>query len=228
MRLGSVFFGLICLLLGNRVVAQDIDPLVRADTVIISGDTLIMLGDSLIFTPKIKEIYWDKGGNFNLSIQQVGLSNWSAGGASTFAFNTALAFMMEFVNELYKLDIKNLEEDELCVLKESLEFLVIMMTPFAPHLSSELWNIMGKTKLVVEESWPLLDTKSLLEETKLIVVQVNGKLRAKINIPTGLSEDKVKECAFSDLAVKKYTDGKNIKKVIYVEGKLLSIAVSDN
>ncbi|HSI75527.1 MAG TPA: DUF3078 domain-containing protein [Lunatimonas sp.] len=90
MRIGSVFLGLICLLLGSRVAAQDISPIVRADTVIISGDTLIMLGDSLIFTPKIKEIYWDKGGNFNLSIQQVGLSNWSAGGASTFAFNTAL------------------------------------------------------------------------------------------------------------------------------------------
>lgn len=96
MRIGSVFLGLICLLLGSRVVAQDISPLVRADTVIISGDTLIMLGDSLIFTPKIKEVFWDKGGNFNLSVQQVGLSNWSAGGASTFAFNTGLTMYANY------------------------------------------------------------------------------------------------------------------------------------
>lgn len=87
---------MICLLLASTVAAQKMDPLVRADTVIISGDTLIMLGDSLIFTPKVKEIYWDKGGNFNLSVQQVGLSNWSAGGASSFAFNTGLSLFANY------------------------------------------------------------------------------------------------------------------------------------
>lgn|GEM_PF-129683 len=96
MQVRSLFLGLVCLVLSSKVAAQDVGAIIRADTVIISGDTLIMLGDSLIFTPKIKEIYWQNGGNFNLSIQQVGLSNWSAGGASTFAFNTGLSLFANY------------------------------------------------------------------------------------------------------------------------------------
>lgn len=81
---------------GSTVMAQDTDALSRADTVIISGDTLIMLGDSLIFAPVVKEIYWKKGGNFNLSIQQVSLSNWAAGGASSTAINTGLQLFADY------------------------------------------------------------------------------------------------------------------------------------
>lgn len=95
MRIGRFFLVLFSLLYASKAVAQDVGT-IRADTVIISGDTLVMLGDSLIFTPKIKEIYWQKGGNFNLSVQQVGLSNWSAGGASSFAFNTGLALFANY------------------------------------------------------------------------------------------------------------------------------------
>ncbi|WP_194776134.1 DUF3078 domain-containing protein [Pararhodonellum marinum] len=82
---------LICMLgLSIHGWAQDQDQFILADTVLIDGDTLIMLGDSLIFKPEVKEIFWDKGGNYNLSIQQVSLSNWNAGGAGSFALNTGL------------------------------------------------------------------------------------------------------------------------------------------
>ncbi len=77
-------------------MAQDIDPLSRADTVIIGGDTLVMLGDSLIFTTEEIPIYWEKGGNFNLSLQQVSLRNWAAGGASSFALNTGLQLFANY------------------------------------------------------------------------------------------------------------------------------------
>ncbi|WP_228693687.1 DUF3078 domain-containing protein [Lunatimonas sp.] len=80
----------------GQLQGQDVGNLSRADTVIISGDTLIMLGDSLIFAPVVKEIYWKKGGNFNLSIQQVALSNWSAGGASSSALNTGLLLFANY------------------------------------------------------------------------------------------------------------------------------------
>jgi len=95
MRILCFFVGLFCVTFSSGVLGQTVDG-IRADTVIISGDTLIMLGDSLIFTPKAKEIYWQQGGNFNLSVQQVGLSNWSAGGASSFAFNTGLSLFANY------------------------------------------------------------------------------------------------------------------------------------
>lgn len=72
------------------LAAQDKDKTIMADTVIIGSDTLIMLGDSLIFTPEVEKIYWKRGGNFNLSVQQVSVSNWAAGGASSFALNTGI------------------------------------------------------------------------------------------------------------------------------------------
>lgn len=90
----GIFFMLCCL--GYSARAQNAGALSRADTVIISGDTLVMLGDSLIFAPVVREIYWKKGGNFNLSIQQVSLSNWSAGGASSSALNTGLLLFANY------------------------------------------------------------------------------------------------------------------------------------
>ena len=85
-----LFCWILLLLLGTEIMAQDNGRINMADTVIIGADTLIMLGDSLIFTPEVEPIYWKKGGNFNLSIQQVSLSNWAAGGASSFALNTGV------------------------------------------------------------------------------------------------------------------------------------------
>jgi leucyl-tRNA synthetase len=86
----------------------------------------------------------------------------------------------------------------------------------------------GHKTMVIQSSWPKVDSSALVEDTKLIVVQVNGKLRGKMEIAAGTPEDKVKELALNEAGVKKYIEGKNIKKVIYVEGKLLSIAVSDS
>ncbi len=145
----------------------------------------------------------------------------------TFAFNTAIASMMELVNELYKLDIAVLKtKDDVAVLKETLETLVLMLCPFAPHASCELWSLMGKVKNASKEIWPVFDADAIKDDTKLVVIQINGKVRAKIEVPVGTTEEKVKSLAFEEAGVKKYIDGKEIKKVVYVEGKLISIAVS--
>ena len=146
----------------------------------------------------------------------------------TFGFNTAVAAMMEFLNEITKLDLNTLNIDEKLVIKECMELMVLMLTPFAPHATSELWNMLGHEGMAILAPWPKLDEKAIVEETKLVVIQINGKVRGKIEIPVGISEDKVKELGFAEANVKKYIEGKEIKKVIYVEGKLLSIAVSDS
>ncbi|HLU89919.1 MAG TPA: DUF3078 domain-containing protein [Cyclobacteriaceae bacterium] len=87
---------LLLILFSMDLAAQDKNKIDMADTVIIGTDTLIMLGDSLIFTPEVKEVYWKKGGNFNLSVQQVSLSNWAAGGASSFALNSGISLFANF------------------------------------------------------------------------------------------------------------------------------------
>jgi leucyl-tRNA synthetase len=145
-----------------------------------------------------------------------------------FGFNTAVAAMMELVNEIYKIDATKIKEEDKPVMKEVAQMLVLMLVPFAPHASSELWNMTGNDGMAVTASWPSVDEKATVEDTKLVVVQINGKVRAKMELPAGISEDKVKELAFADINVKKFVEGKQIKKVIYVEGKLLSIAVSDS
>ncbi|MCX6113421.1 MAG: leucine--tRNA ligase [Proteobacteria bacterium] len=143
-----------------------------------------------------------------------------------FGLNTAVAAMMELVNEIYKIDVSKINKDDKKVLKEVTEILVLMLTPFAPHASCELWNELGNDGMAIQHIWPSVDEKAVIEDHKLIVVQINGKVRAKMEIPTGTSEEKVKKIAFADVNVKKFIEGKEIKKVIYVEGKLLSIAVS--
>jgi leucyl-tRNA synthetase len=138
-----------------------------------------------------------------------------------FGFNTAVAFMMELTNELYKADPKELDN-------ETIEMLLLMLCPFAPHFVSELWERLGKGTNAISEPWPKLDESAIVEDTKLVVVQINGKLRAKLEIPVGTKENDVKALAFDDVNVKKFIEGKEIKKVVYVEGKLLSIVVDHN
>ena len=145
-----------------------------------------------------------------------------------FGLNTAVASMMELVNEIYKTDFSKINKEDKKAAKEVAQILVLMLTPFAPHACCELWNQLGNEGMVIQNMWPSVDEKATVEEYKLVVIQINGKVRAKIEIPTGISEEKVREMAFADVNVKKFIEAKEIKKVIYVEGKLLSIAVSDS
>jgi leucyl-tRNA synthetase len=138
-----------------------------------------------------------------------------------FGFNTALASMMELTNELYKTDPKELDN-------ETIEMLLVMLCPFAPHFVSELWERLGKGSEAINAVWPKLDEAAIVDDVKLVVIQINGKVRSKIEVPAGIKEEDIKKLAFEDENVKKYTDGKEIKKVVYVEGKLISIAVSSD
>ncbi len=141
-----------------------------------------------------------------------------------FHFNTAIAAIMELVNGILAFTPKNLPQNA-PVLKESLETALLLLYPFVPHFSEELWEILGHENGVELAGWPVFDQEAAADEELLIVVQVNGKLRSRITVPVDASEIYVRERAVTDEKVAPYLEGNVLKKVIYVPGKLLSIVV---
>ena len=111
--------------------------------------------------------------------------------------------------------------------KRSLETLFVLIAPLAPHLGEELWHKSGYTESIFCHTWPSFDEKSIQTEYITVVVQINGKVRAHLEVDANISEDYVKKVAFENDKVKKYTEGKIIQKVVYVKKKLLSIVVKD-
>ncbi|OGH91935.1 MAG: hypothetical protein A2534_00390 [Candidatus Magasanikbacteria bacterium RIFOXYD2_FULL_39_9] len=131
-------------------------------------------------------------------------------------FNTAIAKMMELVNEMSK-------ADKISVVNYT--YLVQILAPFAPHLCEELWDVLGHEKSLACESWPQFNPELIKESEVTLAVQVNGKLRDTITVAADISEEEAKRTALSSEAVKKWLEGKEPKKVIYVKGKLVSVVV---
>lgn len=140
-----------------------------------------------------------------------------------FGFNTAIASLMELVNELYK--YKELDNRNEAVLKEALEAIVVIIAPFTPHLGEELWTMIGKEGSVFDISWPKYDESAIQLDEIEIVVQVNGKVRSKIMVPVEITENEMKESALSDDRVKEFIEGKSIVKVVSIPSKLVNIVV---
>ncbi|MQS75598.1 leucine--tRNA ligase [Lactobacillus halodurans] len=131
-------------------------------------------------------------------------------------FNTAISQMMVFVNEAHKVDTMP---------KAYAEGLVKMLAPIAPHMMEELWSKFGHDESISYAKWPTYDEKKLVSDTVEIILQVNGKLRDKIKVATGTSKDDLEKMATTDEKVKKFTDGKNIVKIIAIPNKLVNIVV---
>ena len=145
-----------------------------------------------------------------------------------FQFNTAISGMMELINELNNYMNNTNEEDwNKELLKEIAQDFVILLSPFAPHLSEELWHMMGHADFVLNAEWPKVDEKALELEEMEIVVQINGKVRAKIVIDANATEEEIKNKAFEEEKIKKYLENSEIKKVILVKGKLLNIVIKN-
>jgi leucyl-tRNA synthetase len=115
--------------------------------------------------------------------------------------------------------------ETLAVMREAIEALVVMLSPFAPHTAEELWEILGHTEGLVRAAWPAFDADVARAEEVVVPVQVNGKLRARLTAPAGLSDDELIERALADKAVKAHTDGKTVRKVMVAKGPLVSIVV---
>ena len=131
-------------------------------------------------------------------------------------FNTAIAKMMEFINDFTKLP--SYPRDVLCMAVQCL-------SPFAPHIAEEMWQQLGRTDSLTVAPFPEADMSLLVEDSATYIVQVNGKLRGRFDLPKGKTKDELLDLAKGDASVNKHIDGKEVAKVIYVPNKLLNIVV---
>ena len=138
-------------------------------------------------------------------------------------FNTAIAAIMELMNKLTKAPLES--EQDRAVMAEALSAVVRMLYPITPHICFELWQTLGYETAIDTVEWVKADESAMVEDEKLIVVQVNGKVRGKVTVAADADEETVKTIAFADENVKKFTGGQQIVKVIYVAGKLLNVVV---
>lgn len=138
-------------------------------------------------------------------------------------YNTAIAASMGCVNQLYKLKVDNFGKNQ--VWQQALENLVMCIAPFAPHMADELWHDLGNSDTVHVDHWPVHDEKYLVSDTMKIVVQVNGKVRSTLELPSDSTEEAVVAAAQSNTKVATYLQDKTIRKTIYVSQKLINFVI---
>jgi small GTP-binding protein len=138
-------------------------------------------------------------------------------------FNTAIAAIMELMNKLAKAPQDG--EQDRAIMREALLAVVRMLNPFTPHASFTLWKELNGEGDIDNAPWPVADESAMVENTTLVVVQVNGKVRGKITVAVDATEEQVRERAGQEHLVAKYLDGVTVRKVIYVPGKLLNLVV---
>ena len=138
-------------------------------------------------------------------------------------FNTAIAAVMELMNKLTKASLES--EQDRAVMAEALSAVVRMLYPITPHICFELWQALGNESNIDTAEWVKADEAAMVEDEKLIVVQVNGKVRGKVTVPATSSEEEIKEAAKADPNVAKFLDGKEILKEIYIPLKMLNFVV---
>jgi leucyl-tRNA synthetase len=155
--------------------------------------------------------------------------------------NTAVSSLMELVNELYAFSdttahgapsraerpAGQVERPQaIAVLREAVDALVLMISPFAPHMAEELWSMLGHAGGLAAANWPSFDPAVAKEDVIEVPVQINGKVRSRINAPADASEDQMRDLALADAVVRNHVEGKTIRKVVVAKGKLVSVVVS--
>jgi leucyl-tRNA synthetase len=141
-----------------------------------------------------------------------------------FHFNTAIAAVMELVNTIQAFEAKT-DPENIPVFKEALESVIRMLSPFVPHFAEEVWERLGHTGGIDCAGWPSYDREAVVDEELLIVAQVNGKLRGKVIVPADADEETIKTRIMAEEKLSAYLEGKTVRKVIYVPGKLVNIVV---
>lgn len=143
-----------------------------------------------------------------------------------FHFNTAISRLMELTNELYRYTLeKPREEQNASFLKEVFEKLLLMLAPFAPHLAEELWEKSGNDFSIFDQKWPQLDSSVLKEDQVNYVIQVNGKLRDKLEVPRQMPQKEIEQEALKIGRIRKYVEGKQVDKIVFIPNKLVNIVV---
>ena len=139
--------------------------------------------------------------------------------------NTAVAALMELTNEAYRLEDGLTGESDEAALAEALDTLVLLLSPFAPHACEQMWRDLGHPKSLVDEPWPMADEAAMRETSVEVAVQVNGKIRARVQVKAGADEAAHKAIALQDPSVKPHVDGKTLVKAVIVPGRLINLVV---
>lgn len=172
-----------------------------------NGDIVIGNNDdkelNYVLNQTIKKVTEDVGGRFN--------------------FNTAISSIMELVNEMYK--YKNAKEINKPLFTQAVKKLVVILSPFTPHICEEMWHDLGEDKAVCDQSWPEYDESALVQDTVEVIVQFNGKLKAKMTVNADITREEMQEAAENDENVKALLEGKTVVKVIAIPGKLVNFVV---
>jgi leucyl-tRNA synthetase len=154
--------------------------------------------------------------------------------------NTAVSSLMELVNDLYafsestphgaptraELPVGKIERMQtIAVLREAIDALVLMISPFAPHTAEELWQMLDNPEPLAAAAWPSFDAAVAKADEVVVPVQINGKVRARLTVRAGITDDDLKEVVLADAAVRPHTQGKTIRKVVVAKGPLVSVVV---
>jgi leucyl-tRNA synthetase len=140
-------------------------------------------------------------------------------------FNTAIAAVMELMNEVNRSADRSSPEN-LAVEREAIEAAIMLLAPVAPHIGHTLWAALGHDSNIIDQAWPTVDKAALVKASITIVIQVNGKVRTKLDVPNGISNEELEAIALANDNVKKFTDGNTVRKVIVVPGKLVNIVAN--
>ncbi len=140
-------------------------------------------------------------------------------------FNTAIARLMETINELYKLKLQITFDQAPETWGWAIRTLLQLLAPFAPHVTEELWAQLGEKDSIHTSTWPQFDQHYLISDTMTIVVQVNGKLRGQIEVATDSQKEEILQAAQDDAKVAEHLASKEIKRTVYVPGKLVNFVM---
>jgi leucyl-tRNA synthetase len=145
--------------------------------------------------------------------------------SNRFRFNTAIAAIMEMSNELAKISQDDISRsnDVRDAMVEAISSMILLMSPFVPHISEELWQALGKKSGLTLQPWPAYDPALIAEDELTIVVQVNGKKRAEIRVPVAATEEEIKQVTLAETNVQRFLEGRVIRKMVVVPGKLINI-----
>jgi leucyl-tRNA synthetase len=178
----------------------------------------------------IKDILQSSDNTEDLRAEEKEILYWNANtikgvteDAEKMQFNTAIARMMELTNALAK--YISLKVHNHNILKEvTFDFLKIL-SPFAPHFSEEIWNMFGNETSIFNEAWPAFNPEALTKDEVEIVIQINGKIKERIMIPTSASDEEIKKLSLENEDIQKHLEGLTIVKVIVIKGRLVNIVV---
>ena len=141
-----------------------------------------------------------------------------------YTFNTAIAAVMEMINTISQ--AQDDSDNGKAIMHEGLETAVLLLSPIVPHIADAIWRMFGRKEQIIDAAWPVVDESALVQDKIQLIIQVNGKLRARIEVPADAEQEVIEKKALADKNVRRFTNNKTIKKIVVVPGRLVNIVIS--